>query len=519
VIRTASLLGLLGHELRLTWRGWFGRRPDGKLRGLPQLIITLVFLMILSWAGVGVGFYLRDAPVQVNPTIAVIGLAVLAGLFTLMLSQTLLAAVNAFYERGDLDLLLSSPVAPAKVLTVRAVSMAVSAATIFAILLAPLLIPIAVLGHPTWLAAYLVLAAIALAATGLGLLLALALMSSIGPRRTKTAAQLLAAVIGAAFFIVSQLQNIVGQQTAGGIWSRTFRAVAGGELVLPGFAAWPARAALGEPGPLAAMVAAGVMIFAASVALVGRRFAADAAAAKGAETEGRRRGPVRAFRFRAGAFASLLSKEITLLWRDPAMMSQVLLRVLYIPPLLFVVLRNVGSGQASPALAGGAAGLVFMAGQISASLSWITISAEEAPELLAMSPASPGVVWRAKLAAALFPVAILIGVPLVILAWFAPFIAAVAAIGCAASALSSGLVNIWLQKPANRRDFRRRRSASVIATLCELFVAFLWGIAAFLVVTGYWTLALVPAAVALILLGLCRRSEMAILNRLAEAAA
>jgi ABC-2 type transport system permease protein len=520
VIRAGSLLWLLGQELRLTWRGWFGRRANGKLRGLPQLVITIIFLLfVLMVGGVPLGWWLRHHQVDVTPLVGLIGLAALAGLSTLMLSQTLLGAVNAFYERGDLDLLLSSPIAPMKVLAVRAVSMAMSAAAIFAIILAPLLLPIAALGHPAWLAAYLVLAAIALAATGLGLLLGLALMTAIGPRRTKTAAQLLAAVIGAIFFIVSQLQNITGSRHAGGFWSPIFAGVIRGDVELPGFASWPARAALGEPGPLAAMILGGALVFAVSVALVGRRFAADAAAAKGAETEGRSRGPARAFRFKAGVFPSLLSKEITLLWRDPAMMSQVLLRVLYIPPLVFVVLRNVGSGGASPALAGGAAGLVFMAGQISASLSWITISAEEAPELLAMSPAPPGVVWRAKLAAALLPVAVLIGAPLLVLAWFAPFIAAVAAAGCAGSALSSGLINIWMQKPANRRDFRRRRSASVLATLAELMAAFLWGTAVFLAVSGYGLLAVAPIVLALVLLGLCRRSETVILNRLAEAAA
>jgi ABC-2 type transport system permease protein len=228
---------------------------------------------------------------------------------------------------------------------------------------------------------------------------------------------------------------------------------------------------------------------------------------------------VRAFRFQAGAFASLLSKEIRLLWRDPAMLSQVLLRVLYIPPLVFVVLRSAGSGVASPALAGGAAGLVFMAGQVSASLSWITISAEEAPDLLAMSPATPAVIWRAKLAAALIPIAVLMTPALLVLAWFTPLVATVSAVGCVASAVSSGLVNIWLQKPGARRDFRRRRSASVATTLAELFVAFLWGMAAFLAVSGYWLAVIVPVAFALVVLGLCRRSEAAILNRLAEAAA
>jgi ABC-2 type transport system permease protein len=519
LIRAASTLGLLGHELRLTWRGWFGRRADGKLRGIPQLIITAIFLVVVAWFGVMLGLYLRRIDLAVDARVSVIGLAAVAALFTLMLSQTLIAAVNVFYDRGDLDLLLSSPVAPIKILAVRAVSMSISAIMIFALILAPVLVPVAVLGHPAWLAAYAVLAAISLTATGLGLALALLLMSAIGPRRTKTAAQLLAAAIGAAFFIASQIQNILGEERAGGFWMRIFQGVGDGRIDLPPYASWPARAALGEPVPLLAVVLTGVGVFAASVVLVGRRFAADAAAAKGAASPGRARAPAGVGAFRVGAFSSLLSKELRLLWRDPAMLSQVLLRVLYIPPLVFLVLRNAGGdGVANPALAGAAAGLVFMAGQVAASLSWITISGEEAPELLAMSPAPAGTIWRAKLAAALIPISLIMIVPLVALAWFAPLTAAVSALGCAASAVSAGLVNIWLQKPGKRNDFRRRKGSSLEATLAELVVAFMWGMAVFLAVSGYWLIALVPCVIALGLLAVCRRSEEMILSRIAEAA-
>lgn len=517
MIRSGSTLGLLGHELRLTLRGWFARGDDGKLRGLPQLIITILFLLFMTAALTWLAFGLRNWETTITPEVAAIGAAVVAGLFTLMLSQTLIAAVNAFYDRGDLDLLLSSPVPPIKVLGVRAVSMAISAGMIFALLLAPFLIPFAVFGHPQWLGAYGVLAAIALAATGIGLILALALISVIGPRRTKTAAQLLAAFIGAGFFLLSQIQNIFGDQRAGGFWARIMEGVRSRELVLPEAATWPARAAVGEPGPLLALLAGGVSIFALSVAIVGRRFGADAAAAKGAETVRPGRAPAAAAHFRGGAFASLLAKELRLLRRDPAMLSQVLLRVLYIPPIVFVLLRNAGD-VANPALAGAAAGLVFMAGQVTASLSWITISAEEAPELLAMSPAPPVMIWRAKLAAALIPIALIMALPLLALAWFAPAVAAITAVGCAASAISAGWINIWLQKPGRRKDFRRRRGASLAATLAELVVAFLWGIAAFMAVTGLWLGVIVAVALALALLLVARRPEDAILRRLSEAA-
>ncbi len=516
MIRSGSTLGLLGHEFRLTWRGWFPRDAGGRLHGLPQLVITVIFLLVALWAGVARSPYLSRIDTA-TPIMAVIVGAVAAGLFTLMLSQTLIASVRAFYTRGDLDLLLSAPIAPTKVLGVRAVSMAISAAMIFALVLAPLLIPVVVTSRPHWLAAYGVLAALSMAATGLGLVVALGLMTTIGPRRTRTVAQLLAAVIGSAFFILSQLQNIVGGRRAGGFWTSLFGDVLDGGIVLPPVALWPARAVLAEPGPLLALLAAGAAVFIGAVLLVGRRFAADAAAAKGAEIGGRTRAPARTDHFRSGAFAAMLAKELRLLRRDPAMLSQVLLRALYLPPLVFVLVRNAGDA-ADPIMAGAAAGLVFMAGQVSASLSWITLSAEEAPELLAMSPARPRMIWRAKLAAGLIPLSLFFVIPLAVLAWLSPPTAAIAAAAGASAAVSAGWINIWLQKPGSRKDFRRRRGAGLAATIAELLVAFLWGAATYFAIVGQWAPAAVAVILPVVLLIVARRPEDAILRRLTEAA-
>ena len=515
MIRSGSTLGLLGHELRLTWRGWFGRRADGRLRNLPQLIITAAFLVfVLLWPGRALAELLPriQAP---SPPFAVIVDAIFAGLFTLMLSQTLLASVKAFYARGDLDLLLSAPISPTKVLGVRAVSMAISAAMIFAVILAPLLIP-TIIAAPRWAAAYLVLAAVSMAATGLGLVIALGLLTTIGPRRTRTVAQLLAAVIGASFFILSQLQNIVGNQRAGGFWMRLFGDVWSGERRLPFVAVWPAGAVLGDPAPVIGLLSIGGAIFLGAILLVGRRFADDAAAAKGAEAAARARLPARDAHFRSGAFSAMLAKETRLLWRDPAMLSQVLLRALYIPPLVFVMVRAAG-GTHDPITAGAAAGLVFMAGQVSASLSWITISAEEAPELLAMSPSRPGMIWRAKLAAGLIPLAVLFAGLLSLLALRSPQTAAIAAAGSALAAVSAGWINIWLQTPGDRRDFRRRRGAGLAATIAELLEAFLWAAATYLAVIGQWPLAAVAVLLAILVLLVARQPEEAILRRLTEA--
>src|SRR4051794_27194028 len=112
-----STLWLLRHEVRLFWRGLAQKRGGGRWRRLWLTIA--VPLILMASAGVPLGFVLRkidEAPI--TPAAGLIAAAVLLSLFTLMLSQTLGAAVTALYERADLDLLFSSPLEPRRVLAV-----------------------------------------------------------------------------------------------------------------------------------------------------------------------------------------------------------------------------------------------------------------------------------------------------------------------------------------------------------------------------------------------------------------
>ena len=328
----ASVPWFIVNELRVTWRTWFQRRGRKKRRiTVPIPVVVALILGIATLAiGVPVANALRDTELVATPLIAFIVDAGLLLVFTLMLSQTLVSAVDAFYERGDLDLLLSSPIPPTRILVVRAVAMAIRPCLLFAGLATPFVMPLAVLGHPEVLGAHLMVVAMALLSTGLGLGIAIALFSSIGPRRTRTVAQIMAAVVGAAFIIVAQLPNLFdndrGDQLSGG-WlvdllnSDTF----------PAAARWPAEALFGAPIPLLTFVSVGVLVFAIVAWRVGRRFARDAAAASGADTIRVKKGRESA-RFGASMARATMAKELRLLFRDPGLLSQVLLRVFYLIP-------------------------------------------------------------------------------------------------------------------------------------------------------------------------------------------
>ncbi len=487
-----SSLWLLAHEMRLYWRNFRAGRAGRGARGMIGLVIVAAMLL---GGGVLAALGLHDVDIPIHPIS--ISLAALATVlvFTLMLSQTLSASSEALYDRGDLDLLFSSPIRPAKVLFVRSLGVAGGVVTIFLLIVTPLLLPSVIWGHPGWIGVFGVLGALALSSTAAGLVLAMALFALIGPRRTRTVAQVMAALVGAAFFLVSQTRTILGAQKSSSLFAEIARQAQEGRLRPAPIVALPLQAMLGEPLPLLALLAGSTLLFWLAASALGRRFS-DAAAATQGKTAAKPAREGRARRaFSAGPFLATLRKELLLIGRDAALLSQVLLRVLYLVPTALVLSRNAAHGTGA-ALAGGAGVVAFLAGQVAGSLAWITLSAEEAPDLLAVSPARIRTLRRAKLAAAFAPVALFLVLPVAALTWFAPAAGAWTALGAALAAWSSGLINIWHQRPGKRSEFKRRGGASWMATIAEMLVSALLAGATGLAVAGLPLWALIPLGLA-----------------------
>ncbi|MGZ3279291.1 MAG: hypothetical protein ACXU82_20135 [Caulobacteraceae bacterium] len=485
-----SLAWLLAHELKLAARA-------RSKRGRPTLIIVAVVLGVLMLAvGMPMALFLRHVPVDETPGLLMTLDLVVLAVFTLMLSQTLASAVIGFYERGDLDLLLSSPLPPRRALTVRALAIVIVPLLWFAALLTVVVAPAAALGQPRWLMGYPVLVSLALLASAAGMSLAMALFGLIGARRTRTVGQLLAALIGAGFFMFGQMRNILpdhGRRLFAGVmrWADSGVFDPGSPL------SWPARAVMGDLMPLAAITAGSAALFALVVSSLGRRFAFDASIAAGVDASpGKPTGRKVSLRgFQGGLRRALIRKELRLLLRDPTLLSQVLLRVLYVLPLGFAVVRSAAHPDALVARGGAvglAAAMAFVTGQLAGTLAWITICAEDAPELLACAPVDGSSVRWAKLWAAMIPIAVLVGPFLVALIWIAPWTGVCAAAGTAASGISAGLINLWYEKPASRKAFRGRRTGSVLVGVLEALSGLGWGAAAGVAAIGS-PLAVIPA--------------------------
>jgi ABC-2 type transport system permease protein len=261
----------------------------------------------------------------------------------------------------------------------------------------------------------------------------------------------------------------------------------------------PVHAMQGHPRAVGILLAIAVLLFALAVNVLANRFAAATLAATGAPSGGWTRDNNRGHRFRAGLGRNLRRKEWRLLARDPSLFAQLGLQIIYTIPIAVVLLRS----EALPTALALAPTIVVIAAQVSASLSWIMVSGEDAPELMATAPVTAAEVDRIKLSAVALPVFVIIGLPLVGLALISWRVAILTAIFTAAGAASTALLNFWHPMPGNRRGMLRRHSQSKLIALIEHAIAICWAIAIVLALAGSF-IALLPIGIVASILGTMR---------------
>lgn len=493
--RPASLPWFARHEIRLAWRDWTALTTGGKRSRAWLVVIAAlifaVFLHILAYHLVG-----SFAPSGVDPAkptlILVTGCVLLS--FSLTLSQAMEMVTRAFYTRSDLDLLLASPVSPRLIFAVRIGTIALSTGALAVLLAAPFINALVYSGGPRWIAAYGLVATMAVAATALAVALTVALFQTLGPRRTRLVAQIIAALVGAVFVIGVQALAILSANTLSrfaGLQSGLLRAIAPG-MESPFW--WPARAIMGDLPALVAVLSASLVLLAAVTASLANRFAAHATAAAGVSAAPIVERP-RASAFRPATAAQLLRrKEWILIRRDPWLVSQTLMQVLYLLPPALLLWRNFGSDGETPVVL--VPVIVMAAGQLAGGLAWLAVSGEDAPDLVATAPMPQRRILRAKVEAVIGGIALVMSPLIIALAFASPAAALMSSLGILVAAVSATLIQLWFRTQAKRTQFRRRQTSSRIATFAEAFSSISWAAAAGMAANGAWSAA-VPVGVAL----------------------
>jgi ABC-2 type transport system permease protein len=325
--------------------------------------------------------------------------------------------------------------------------------------------------------------------------LTVALFRAIGPRRTRVIAQIVAAVIGAGF--------VIGVQFAAIVWYGTIARMAVlqlpllDELAPDGRSAiwWPARAVLGEPVALAALLGLSMVALTAAIHVFAPRFGQLAISAASVSHSATRRSQRQSRFHNLSSAQALRRKEWTLLLRDPWLVSQTLMQLLYLLPAAFLLWRNFygGDGGASALLV---PILIVAAGQLGGGLAWLAVSGEDAPELIASAPVPAARVLRAKTEAVLSAIAVIFGPFVVMLGVAAPFAALVALVGVIIAAASATAIQYWFRTQGRRSLFRRRQTSSRVATFAEALSSIGWAGTGAVAATGTW-LAIVPGVVVL----------------------
>jgi ABC-2 type transport system permease protein len=325
-------------------------------------------------------------------------------------------------------------------------------------------------------------------------MLTVGLFRTIGPKHTRIGAQIVAAVIGASFVIGVQLAAILAYGTPSRVvflQSETVtRYAPDSESTL-----WlPARAILGDMPALIIVFSLSAIVLIATIGVLSQCFGQLALATAGVSGNPIRRGRRSSGFRRTSPIRALRGKEWTLLQRDPWLMSQILMQLLYLLPPAFILWRSFHEGSGASILL--VPILIMAAGQLAGGLAWLAVSGEDAPELIASAPVTSACVLRAKTEAVMGAVAIALSPFVVALAVAAPISALVTALGVATAAASATSIQFWFRAQAKRSHFRRRQTSSRIATFAEALSSCSWAGTGALAAASTW-LAAIPGLIAL----------------------
>jgi ABC-2 type transport system permease protein len=496
---TTALTWFARHEIRLAWREWLAMMTGGRRKQKRAVIGLIVFAAIMhlpAYAVIG-RFAELQAPLD-RPSLIVITSTILLA-WALMLSQAIESVTRVFYARADLDLIMSSPVRLENMFSVRIAAIALSVTAMALLLSTPFVDVLVIGGGIRWFSAFGVVVAVGLSAAAVAIAVTIVLFRLIGPSRTRLMAQILAAIIGAGFVIALQIAAILSYGTLSRFAVLTSDAAAAFAPDLDSIVWWPARAALGDGEALLLLVAGGLMLLGVVMAVFSASFADTAVRVSANAAPSQQGSRAKAFR-RGSRQQSLRWKEFLLLRRDPWLVSQTLMQLLYlVPPALMLWRSFADSGVAIVLIT---PVVVMAAGQLAGGLAWLTISGEDAADLVATAPLTPSRVIRAKIEVVLIAIGAIFAPLVAALTFASPLQAAVTALGVMIAAASATAIQLWFRVQARRSQFRRRQTSSRLATFSEAFSSIGWAATAALalavplvaLITGPMTAGIVAAA-------------------------
>ncbi|UBF28025.1 hypothetical protein K9N68_09075 [Kovacikia minuta CCNUW1] len=473
-MQVGSLPWLLRHELRLWWRDLISR--PGVMGWTIALGVLFTGLFSLLW------LVLSSLRELMPPTdLSQFGFWMAAGLwvvgFCYAFIQSIGQSIIALFDRGDLDLLISSPVSSKVIFASRLLGVALTAFLNYCPIVVPSSLMAIALGFPQLVGIYPALAGMTLYAASLAMLLTVLLVRRLGARRARTFVQVVAVFLTGLLFLATQLPNLL-------IGSNMDNARTTGELLQSWFGSgsflgaesplwFPVRTIFLDPiSVLLTLLTSGGLTW-LTVEALHHSFVAGTQQSVTLKQKSR---SIQETRF-VGKFEwAVLLKEWRIIYRNPYLISSTFLQILLLIPALVIVLRGNTGGAIGNFSSFVSLMSIVVGESLTQALVRICVSGEEAPDLLKASPVHGPDLRRLKLLAALIPVWVLLSPLFIILllrgeAWFLPLIAFVAATICAA------VLRLWNSHPLPLADMFKRQQklqGDLVLGILEGASLFIW---------------------------------------------
>ena len=148
------------------------------------------------------------------------------------------------------------------------------------------------------------------------------------------------------------------------------------------------------------------------------------------------------------------------------------MQLLYLVPPALMLWRSFSESSAAIVLITPV--IVMAAGQLAGGLAWLTISGEDAADLVATAPLPPSRVIRAKIEVVLIAIGAIFAPLIAALAFASVTQAVVTALGVIIATVSATAIQLWFRVQAKRSQFRRRQTSSRLATFAEAFCSIGW---------------------------------------------
>lgn len=455
---------LLRHEMRLYLRTGFLRASSLTFLIISQVLLHLVALAFTFIPAPAPG----DAAAQEGRLLLLA--SALIGMLVFMVSRSLANAVQVLYTRGDLDLLLASPVDQRALIGVRAGAIALSTGLEVAALLWPFANVFVLSGRLSWFKAYLLVPGMAMLATSIALVVTLAAFRIIGPRRTRITVQVLAVIVGFSFTLVAYLPMLAGRRQGPAPISARMDVLAHQSAGFREVLVAPAQWLMAGYLPVVVFLLASAALFAFTIHMTGDRVVRALTTIAGSSTRLVRRTGSAAMRFSSNFRSVVVLKELKLIARDPFLIAQILQQSLVALPAAMVLWRTKFGGELPLAWLS----VILLGSTIAGGLAWLTVVAEDAPDLLAAAPVSRAALIRAKIEAALLPVLPICLLPLPFLLSRHPWYAVCLTLCALGASLTSAMLNMRNPVARRRDSFKTRHREGGFHGLLAILLVALW---------------------------------------------